>query len=458
MKAAQVYDSNGQALCDAVRELGGAPRMLGIVPDRLDALRERLLRALDSADLVLLSGGTSKGDGDLCYQVVRELTQPGIVAHGVALKPGKPICLASHHGKPVVVLPGFPTSAIFTFHEFVAPVLRLMAGRLEEEPTTIRARLGVKINSEIGRTEYMLVHVIAGRIVTDQDPPRSSSLPLAYPLGKGSGSVTTFSAADGFVTIGRHQEIVEAGTVVAVHRIGRSTQPADLVIMGSHCVGLDYLIGRLREAGLHAKAVFVGSSAGLAAAERGECDVAGIHLFDAGTGRYNRPFVTAALQFIPGYGRRQGIVFRGGDPRFTGETGPQIVARIAGDSSIVMVNRNQGSGTRILIDRLLEGNRPPGYAVQPTNHTAVAAAVAQGRADWGIAIEWVARSRGLGFIPLADEQYDFVVPRSRMRCRAVEVFCRLLVDPQTGEALRGYGFCPNRMASDDATFCELPEA
>ena len=137
MRPAHVYDSNSQILADAVRELGGLPRFQGIVRDDVDALRTMLRSALVDADLVLLSGGTSKGQGDLCYRVVAELTDPGIVAHGVALKPGKPLCLAVTGGKPVVILPGFPTSAIFTFHEFVAPIIRLLGGRSPELLETV---------------------------------------------------------------------------------------------------------------------------------------------------------------------------------------------------------------------------------------------------------------------------------------------------------------------------------
>ena len=160
MQPAHIYDSNGQVLADAVRELGGEPRRLGIMPDDVDALRAKLREALEFADIVLLSGGTSKGAGDVSYRVVAELTDPGIVAHGVALKPGKPICLAATRGRPVVVLPGFPTSAIFTFHEFVAPVISAMAGRGREERGIVEARLAVRVNSEIGRTEYLLVGLV----------------------------------------------------------------------------------------------------------------------------------------------------------------------------------------------------------------------------------------------------------------------------------------------------------
>ncbi|MEX2561465.1 MAG: gephyrin-like molybdotransferase Glp, partial [Pirellulales bacterium] len=205
MSPAMVYDSNGRILADAVRELGAEPISYGIVPDNLDVLRSRLHEALEQADVVLLSGGTSKGEGDLSYRVAGELTDPGIVAHGVALKPGKPICLAASRGKPVVILPGFPTSAIFTFHEFAAPVIRAFGGRRAEPRSTLDARLAVKVNSEIGRTEYLLVGLV--------DSPEGLS---AWPMGQGSGSVTTFSRADGFVTIDRHREIVEAGAVVQV--------------------------------------------------------------------------------------------------------------------------------------------------------------------------------------------------------------------------------------------------
>ncbi len=157
MRPPHVFDSNAQILADSVRELGGHPRMFGIVRDDADALRKKLHAALAESDVVLLSGGTSKGQGDLCYRIVAELHDPGIVAHGVALKPGKPICLAASGGKPVVILPGFPTSAIFTFHEFVAPVICLLGGRRLEQQPLVSARMAVKTNSEIGRTEYLLV-------------------------------------------------------------------------------------------------------------------------------------------------------------------------------------------------------------------------------------------------------------------------------------------------------------
>lgn len=435
MTASKVYDSNGQVLADAVRELGGEPVRLGIVHDDIDALRAKVSEALNSADMVLLSGGTSKGAGDVSYRVVAELKDPGIVAHGVALKPGKPICLAAKQGRAVVVLPGFPTSAIFTFHEFVAPVIRLLAGRGAEERTVVPARLAVKVNSEVGRTEYLLVGLVES--TSDSDVPLA-----AYPMGQGSGSVTSFSRADGFATIGRHEEIVQAGTIIKVQLLGRELQLADLVVIGSHCIALDYLLGELQKQGIRSKFMAVGSSGGLYAAMRSECDLAGVHLLDPTSGVYNKTFLTPSLDLIPGYGRLQGIVFRRGDKRFEGHSAREAVTAVANDPACVMVNRNNGSGTRVLIDRLLDGARPHGYAVQPRNHNAVAAAVAQCRADWGMTLDTIARNAGLGFLPVQEERYDFIVPKAREERPAVVAFRKLLEQPATRDALAKLGMKP----------------
>jgi putative molybdopterin biosynthesis protein len=291
----------------------------------------------------------------------------------------------------------------------------------------------VKVNSEIGRTEYLLVGLV--------EAPGGDGGPslAAYPMGQGSGSVTTFSRADGFATIDRHQEIVEAGALIDVQLLGRALQLADLVVIGSHCIGLDYLLGELQRRGVRSKFLAVGSTAGLAAAKRGECDIAGMHLLDVTTGEYNRPFLTPALDLVPGYGRLQGIVFRHGDARFDGRDAGASIAAAVADPTCVMVNRNKGSGTRALIDRLLMGAKPPGYAVQPRNHNAVAAAVVQGRADWGLTLDTIARRAGLGFLPVQHEQYDFIVPKARMGRAGVAAFTALLRESSTEKELERRG-------------------
>jgi putative molybdopterin biosynthesis protein len=217
---------------------------------------------------------------------------------------------------------------------------------------------------------------------------------------------------------------------------------ADLVVIGSHCIALDYLLGELQRQGVRSKFLAVGSTAGLDAAKRGECDVAGVHLLDPQTNEYNRPFLVPDLELVSGYGRLQGIVFRPGDERFANRTAREAIAAIVDDPACRMVNRNKGSGTRVLIDRLLGGAKPPGYAVQPRNHNAVAAAVVQGRADWGMTLDTIARGAGLGFLPVQAEQYDFIVPRLRANRPGVVALKMLLQQSSTREALVRLGMKP----------------
>ncbi len=436
MQPGRVYDSNARIIADAVKELGGEPLELGIVADNIVELRDKINQALEVADMVLLSGGTSKGEGDLSYQVVHEFDDPGVIVHGVALKPGKPICLAATQGKPVIVLPGFPTSAIFTFHEFVAPVIRQYAGLPPASQSMVSAELAVRVNSEIGRTEFLLVRLLSN--TQGQENNNQPSL-IAYPIGKGSGSVTTFSNADGFVRIDRHEELVEAGSEVEVQLISRDTKPVDLVIIGSHCAGLDVLLSLLKAKGIQVRFMSVGSSAGLQAVKRGQCDIAGMHLFDPETGTYNQAFLTNGLHLIRGYRRQQGLVFRKDDARFEGQDARKIISRIKNDSTCRMINRNLGSGTRILIDQLLDGIQPSGYVVQTSNHRAVVAAVQQKRADWGVVIQAVVDDDDLVFLPIQDECYDFIVSDAGMQKATVQVFMSLLKEQQVKKQLAETG-------------------
>ncbi len=419
-----VYDSNARIIADAVKELGGQPLELGIAIDNISELRDKINVALSKADIILLSGGTSKGQGDLSYQVVYELINPGVIVHGVALKPGKPICLAATQGKPVVVLPGFPTSAIFTFHEFIAPVIRRLSGLPPASENTRTAKLDVKVNSEIGRTEFLLV-----RLLENSQQNNDTEL-IAYPIGKGSGSVTTFSRADGFVRIDRHVELIEAHSTVEVQLISRDTKPADLVIIGSHCAGLDLIMSQLKSRGIQVRLISVGSSAGLAAVKRGQCDIASMHLFDPVSQSYNEPYLKEGLSLLKGYRRRQGLLFKKGDPRFQGTDAKTIIHQIKNDPTCMMINRNTGSGTRVLIDQLLDGEKPNGYLIQTSNHRAVIAAIQQGRADWGIAIEAVVDDESIGFLPVKDEHYDFMISDSKLQKNSVQAFIQLLQDGQ----------------------------
>lgn len=431
LKPAGIYDSNGAIIAAAVVEAGGEAVPFGAVPDDKAALDKTVRAALASCDMVVLSAGTSKGAGDLSYAAVAALGAPGILVHGVALKPGKPLCLGVAGKIPFAVLPGFPTSAIFTFHAFIAPAIRALAGLPPEAAQTIDARVPVRIASELGRKEFVLVSLVDG-----------DDGPVAFPTGKGSGAVTSFSQADGFIEIDALANALDADAHARVTLIGAGAAAPDLTIMGSHDVALDVVIGALAERGFTARALAVGSLGGVAAASRGQCDIAPVHLIDPRSGEYNKHLVTPYLWLVPGWKRMQGIVFRNGDARFDGKSAAEAIKAALADTGILMVNRNAGAGTRVLIDRLLAGARPPGYANQPKSHNAVAAAIAQGRADWGVAIEPVAKMYGLGFIPVLPEHYDFLVVDSRKARPAVQAFLAALRDETTRARIRAIGMEP----------------
>src|SRR5215471_8006454 len=431
LRPAGVYDSNGAIIAAAVAEAGGEPLGYGSVRDDPAVLEKTVREALAASHMVVLSGGTSKGAGDLSYRVVSQLGEPGILVHGVALKPGKPLCLGVLGDKPIVVLPGFPTSAIFTFHAFAAPIIRARAGLPPESAEKINARVPVRIASELGRKEFVLVSLIEG----DQGT-------IAFPTGKGSGSVTSFSQADGFIEIDALASTLNADSNVQVTLIGSAARAPDVVIMGSHDVALDVVIGALTEHGLSARVLAVGSLGGVGAIGRGECDIAPVHLIDPASGQYNKHLLAPGLSLIPGWRRMQGILFRRGDSRFEARSANDALKTVLTDSALLMINRNSGAGTRVLTDKLLGGARPAGYANQPKSHNAVAAAIAQGRADWGVAIEPVAKLYGLGFLPVAPEHYDFLVADDRRERAGVQAFLTALRDTNVRARIRALGMEP----------------
>jgi putative molybdopterin biosynthesis protein len=333
--------------------------------------------------------------------------------------------------KPIAVLPGFPTSAIFTFHAFIAPVIRKFAGLPPESVDTVEATIPVRVPSELGRQEFVPVALVEGDKGT-----------IAFPSNKGSGAVTSFSEADGFVEVDALAPALDAGTHAKVTLIGKVTRPPDMVIMGSHCVALDAVLKRLAEQGFNVRKIALGSQGGVAAARRCECDLAPVHLMDSATRTYNKHLLVPGISLVPGWHRMQGFVFRSDDTRFRNRNAKEALKIALADSRCIMANRNPGAGTRSLIDQLLAGAKPTGYGNQPRSHNAVAAAISQKRADWGIAIEQAAKLYDLGFLPIMPEQYDFLLVDARCERPAVQAFLKTLREPETQEHIRALGMQP----------------
>ena len=436
----RVYDTNGPAVAASVVECGGDAQFLGILPDDYSVIKERVKAALGDADIVISSGSTSSGPGDLFYRVVDDLGEPGVLVHGLTLKPGKPALIGIARGKPIFGLPGYPTSALMIFHVLVAPIIRRLSNTVESTPATVDATVPLKFFKARGRRELLPVQLLT----------RPDGEFIAYPMQSGSGAISSFSMADGFVDLPDTQEYVEAGEKMKVQLFGSGILPPSLVAVGSHCVGIDVAFSLLRrnDTGFLGRTINVGSIGGFRAVGRGETDLAGVHLQDEATGEYNIPFIPRfhlekSACLVRGYDREQGLIVKSGNPKKI--LSMEDLVR----TDVLFINRNKGSGTRLLIDRHLSTlaasrgtdldkltRQIRGYGYEAKTHSAVAAAVRNDRADVGFGIRTVAEVPGLEFIKLDDEKYDFLIPRERMNKHSVIAFLDLLKSEKFSEALR----------------------
>jgi putative molybdopterin biosynthesis protein len=448
----RVYDANGPAVAASVTECGADPLFLGILPDEYGVVKTRVETALDKADIVISSGSTSSGPGDLFYRVVDDLGAPGVLVHGLTLKPGKPALIGIAQGKPIFGLPGYPTSALMIFHVLVAPIIRRLSNMVESSPGRVIARVPLKFFKARGRRELLPVQLITG--------PDGEF--IAYPMQSGSGAISSFSLADGFVDLPEAQEYVEEGEKMQVQLFGKAVSPPSLVAIGSHCVGLDIAFTLLRgkDPRFLGRTINVGSVGGFRAVGRGEPDLAGVHLQDEETGEYNVPFISRyglekSAVLVRGYDREQGLIVKRGNPKNI-----QRLEDLLRDD-VVFINRNKGSGTRLLIDRHLAkaalsrgtdletlSHRIQGYGYEAKTHSAVAAAVKNDRADVGFGIRTVAEVPDLEFVKVDDEKYDFLIPSERIGKKSLVSFLDLLRSKEFSSALRqrAPGLTTNRLS------------
>ncbi len=440
----RIPEFNSILLAAQVIEWGGLADRFAIVPDDEALIREVVLEAALRSDLILLNAGSSAGSEDYSASVIRSAGE--VLVHGIAVRPGHPVVLgtigpsgADRNPTPIIGVPGYPVSAALTGELFVEPLLRRWTGLPPSEPETIEAVLTRKVHSSAGDLE--LLRVTVGRV---------GHRVVAAPLSRGAGVISSLVRADGLVDIPPGVQGVEAGETVRV-RLYRPAAEIDrtLVALGSHDLTLDLLSQFLGERGLRLASGNLGSQGGLVALGRGEAHFAGSHLLDPETGEYNLAYVRRylpdlAVTVVALVGREQGLITAAANP-----LGLHDLADLV-RSGVTFVNRQRGSGTRILLDyhlgRVSIGAADvEGYSREEYTHLGVAAAVASGRADVGLGIRAAASALDLGFVPLFQERYDLVLPTEFFRSEKSAALLAVLQDDRFRRAvaaLPGYDVEP----------------
>ena len=403
-KPGDIMEFNSSIFSAMLGQWGAETKTYPIVPDKFDQIKTAVALAAAECDLVILNAGSSAGREDFSARVIGELGQ--VLYHGIAMKPGKPAILGCMGAKPILGVPGYPVSGIIVIEELLKPLIEYWLKTGAAPAATAMATLTRPVVSGLKYQEFVRVRM---GYVGDKL--------MASPLSRGSGVVSSFMKADGILTVPQGVEGYEAGEQVQVRLLSREDKLKNtLVVIGSHDPLLDELANlmHLEDGSVYMSSAHVGSMGGIMAIRRGEAHAAGCHLLDTETGEYNTAFIKkyfpkGGVKLLRCVGRQQGLMLQKGNP-----LGIEKFADIA-QPGLRFVNRQKGSGTRILTDYLCkkEGLAPEaiyGYDREELTHTSVAAQLASGSADAGMGIYSAAQLYGLDFLPVCIEEYDLIIP------------------------------------------------
>lgn len=420
LKKGDIIEYNSRMLSGLVAEWGGDAIRHDIVPDNLNKLKKAILSACAKADIVVVNAGASAGTEDFTFKAISDLGET--ILHGISIKPGKPLILGWVNNKPVLGIPGYPVSAYITFHLFGKPVIRKWQGFAPEVTETITARLSRQIASTLGQEEFVRVKI--GKVGANL---------IATPVSRGAGVLMSLVRADGLLQIPAMSEGIGAGTEVEIQLLKPLREIENtIVFIGSHDNALDVLASILKKQypGLSLSSAHVGSLGGLIALKKGEAHIAGTHLLDEETGEYNIPYIKKLLsgcriKLVNLVHREQGLFVRKGNPKNI--QGFKDLVR----DDVVFMNRQQGSGTRLLTDKHLRelgilSKDIKGYEREEYTHMGVASAVRTGLADTGLGILAAAKALGLDFVPVAKERYDLAIPEEFYHSESVQSVLKII--------------------------------
>lgn len=434
----KTFDTNSWTFKSIVEEWGGIPERIAPVPDDYELLKDALSGLVERNHIIIINAGSSAGSKDFTSLLVEELGE--VFFHGLAIKPGKPTVLGAIQGKPVIGVPGYPGSAFLAFEEIVGPIFRRLQRSPKPQSQRIKAVVSRRVVSSLQYREYIRIKL--GKV---------GDKLIATPLPRGAGVTMSLVKADGLMVIPKNSEGYEAGEEVSVE-LTRDMGAIEntIVSIGSHDLIMDY-IGNLLEkvetkpgiSSFHLSSAHVGSMGGILALSRGEAHIAPIHLLDEETGEYNTSYLKKYLgkekvTLVKGVKRQQGFMVAKGNPKGIYKI-EDLVSK-----DITFVNRQKGSGTRILTDYLLkkagiDNSSICGYHREMTTHMAVAAAVNSGTADVGVGVYSAAKTMGLDFILIGFEEYDFAIPDKYLNLKMIQAFLDVLKSSLFKEVIKELG-------------------
>ncbi len=416
----ELIEYNSAVLESLIKDALAEPKVYSIVPDEENEIKNAILKAIKECDVVLLNAGSGYGKEDFTYKVINELGK--VIINGVAIKPGKPFIAGFIENKAVLGIPGYPVSTFLCFELFVKPLIEFYLGISIKKEEKLKAILSRQISSSMGVDEFVRVKV--GKVEDNY---------IVTPMGRGAGLLMSVVRADGYIVIPKGSEGFSQGSEVTVN-LWRNKEEIDntVVCIGSHDNTIDVLYNFLRKnyPNVTLSSAHVGSMGGLVAIKKGEAHIAGTHLLDEETGEYNIPFVKKLMPdkkvvLVNLVYRIQGFIVKKGNPKnikgFTDLT----------KENVVFINRQAGSGTRLLVDKHLKelGISPSqikGYDTDEYTHMGVASAVLTGRADVGLGILAAAQALDLDFVPVAEERYDILIPQDFLELKIIQAVLRVI--------------------------------
>lgn len=429
LEKGKIVDSNSYFMKNELLTINASPTIFDVCEDDYSTLEKTILEASNDYDLVLIGAGSSAGTKDYANLVIKNNGE--LLVHGISIKPGKPTIIGMINKTPIVGIPGYPVSTYISFELIVKSLIAYMTSQRPTPRTTVKAKVSKKIYSSLKNKEYVRVQLgnVNGELI-------------ATPLARGAGITMSLVRADGLLIVERLNEGYQKGDIVDVLLLNKDIDVSStLVSIGSHDILLDIVNDFMSNSGYHLSSSHVGSFSGVLSMKNQEAHIAPVHIL-GDNGNYNdfliEKYLSSEYHLVKGVSRIQGLYVKKGNPKDIQSLNDLL------REDVNFVNRQKGSGTRILLDYLFDKKEINqkninGYAYELTTHTLVAASVLDDRYDTGLGVQSVASLYDLDFIEIAHEEYDFLIHKDTLKLDSYKQFIQVLQSSDFKEKLENLG-------------------